>query len=329
MLIAIALLWSVGLIGSGLWSLIEHSRMLSTRPKQNQIESFARVQDVPTGIFSYSGSAAWAAIRLKVDSAIQSERPEFQLRYLQPNNSSTNSNTAIRMLLDDRLSFVQSARPLYELEYTQAQKRGFRVKQVPIAIDGIAVAVNPGLEIPSLTLDQLRSIYSGKISNWKQLGGPDLKITAYSPPASDSGTAEFFGADILQSQAFGTNVKFIATTTLALRRLANDPGGIYYASAPEIVPQCSIKALPLSRKPGEAIAPYQEPLVNLAGCPARRNKVNTRAFQTGQYPITRYLYVVTKENGRLEEQAGIAYTNFLLTAQGQELIARAGFVRIR
>lgn len=154
-LIVIALSWSFGLLWVGLWWFIQRSGIQSTQPEQLQPESFAQVQNVPTGLFSYSGSAAWAPIRLKVDSAIQSERPEFQLRYVKPNNS-PGSTTAIQMLLDGRLTLVQSARPLYDLEYAQAQKWGSKLKQIPVAIDGIAIAVNPKLNISGLTLDQLR-----------------------------------------------------------------------------------------------------------------------------------------------------------------------------
>jgi phosphate transport system substrate-binding protein len=57
--------------------------------------------------------------------------------------------------------------------------------------------------------------------------------------------------------------------------------------------------------------------------------VNVEAFQNGQYPITRNLFVVVKQNGQADEQAGIAYANLLLSKQGQELISKTGFVRIR
>jgi len=55
------------------------------------------------------------------------------------------------------------------------------VSKNPIAIDGLAVAVNPNLNISGLTIDQLKSIYTGKTTNWKQLGGPNVTI-AYSRP---------------------------------------------------------------------------------------------------------------------------------------------------
>ena len=203
-LIVVALVWSVGLVGRGFWRLNQpygiqptQSKQTTqskqnTESKQTTPESFAQVQNVSTGIFSYGGSTAWAPIRLLIDSAIQAERPEFQLRYVEPNEGLTGSRTGIQMLLDDRLTFAQSSHSLLEQEYDRAKQRGFKLKQIPIAIDGIAVAVNPNLNVPGLTLDQLNSIYSGRIVNWQEVGGPDLEITPYSRPASTGGTAEFF-----------------------------------------------------------------------------------------------------------------------------------------
>lgn len=193
----------------------------------------------------------------------------------------------------------------------------------------MAVAVNPKLNIPGLTIDQLKSIYTGKTTNWKQLGGSDIAIKPYSRPITAGGTVELFGQEVLGSEAFGSNVEFVSTTTQALQKLASSPGGIYYASAPEVVPQCTIQPLPLGRQPGELIPPYQEPFVPLSQCPGRRNQLNIDAFQTGQYPITRNLLVVVKQNDQIDQQAGEAYANFLLTQQGQELISQTGFVKIR
>ncbi len=103
----------------------------------------------------------------------------------------------------------------------------------------------------------------------------------------------------------------------------------YFASAPEVVPQCSVKTLPTARKQGNYVAPHQGPSVIRSECPGKCNRLNIEAFRSGSYPITRNLFVVVKQNGRIEEQAGKTYDEFLLTEQGQELISQYGFVRIR
>jgi phosphate transport system substrate-binding protein len=203
------------------------------------------------------------------------------------------------------------------------------VKEIPVAIDAIAIAVNPNLNIPGLTLAQLKDIYTGKITNWRQVGGPELAILPYSRRLSEGGTIEFFEENVLGGEKFAEKVQFISTTTQALQELAKNRGGIYYASAPEVVGQCGVKPLPLGRKSNQLIPPYQQPFVPLDQCPQQRNQINAAAFQSGEYPITRRLFVIVKQNGQNDQQAGEAYAKLLQTDQGQELITKAGFVRIR
>ena len=321
---SMTLIWSLSLIGKGIWQLSQTKVQAGLNSKN--IPDFARVPNVTTGVFNYGGSTAWASLRLAVDSVIQSERPELQLRYVQPLNEPPGSSPGIEMLLEGQLAFVQSSHALRPQEYELAKQKGLKLKQIPVAVDSIAVAVHPQLNIPGLTLNQLQAIYAGKISNWRDLGGVDLPITAYSRPASTGGIVDFFVSKILQNRKFGSNVEFVATTTQALRQIANNPGGIYYGSAPAIIPQCTIKPLPLANREGDFVAPYQEPLVPVSECPQRRNKLNFPALRTARYPLTHYLYVVFFQNEENESQIGQAYADFLLTPQGQRLIAKTGFV---
>jgi len=352
-----ALLITVGLVGGGLWWFTQSGIHLSqainnnSSPTNNQPDSnplpsnsnsqpnstlsvnsdrdFASIQKVPNGLFNYGGSTSWAPIRLSVDSVIQAARPEFRLRYVTPTGVAPGSSTGIRMLIDGKLDFAQSSRGLRDSELSSAQSRGFKLQQTPVAIDGLAVAINPNLNISGLTLDQLRAIYTGKVTNWQQVGGTNIAIQPYSRPANDGGTVELFIQDVLGNQKFAANVQSVDTTTQALQKLASSPGGIYYASAPEVIPQCTIKPIPLGRKTNELVAPYQEPFVPLSQCPSQRNQINTEAFQSGAYPLTRNLFAIVKQNGQTEQLAGEAYVNFLLSNQGQELISKSGFVRIR
>jgi phosphate transport system substrate-binding protein len=302
----------------------------TSSPGQSNSTNFGDVQNLPTGLFNYGGSTSWAPIRKDVDSAIQKERPDYRLRYVQPlGDANPGSGSGIQLLIDGQLAFAQSSRPVLDAELKRAKERGFDLKQIPVAIDGLAVAVNPNLNIPGLTIEQLKSIYTGKVTNWNQIGGSNTPIKAYSRRVEDGGTVELFVQDILGGQALAPSVEYVPTTTQALQKVAANPGAIYFASAPEVVPQCSIKPLPLGRSQGKYIAPYQEPLVLPSECSSKRNKLNIEVFQSGTYPITRNLFVVVKQNGQIEQQAGNAYASLLLTQQGQELITQAGFVKIR
>ncbi len=321
----VALGWSIGLIWVGTRQLSQQSKIQTPGIAKN-IPDFAHVPNVETGVFNYGGSIAWASLRLAVDSVIQSERPELQLRYVQPQNQPPGSSPGIQMLLKGQLAFVQSSHSLLPKEYELAKQKGLKLKQVPVAANSIAVAVHPQLNLSGLTLSQLQAIYTGKISNWQEVGGPDLTITAYSRLPSTGGMVSFFTSRILQNQEFGSNVEFISTTTQALRQLANNPGGIYYGSAPAIVPQCTVKPLSLGLNGGDFIAPYQKALVSPSDCPQRRNKLNIKALHNAQYPLTHYLYVVFLQNEGERSPIGQSYANFLLTPQGQKLITKSGFI---
>ncbi|MBD2440665.1 PstS family phosphate ABC transporter substrate-binding protein [Nostoc sp. FACHB-110] len=333
-ILVLTLAITIGLVGGLLWWFSNSYRLKGDPLTKAQVETpnsdtFSQVTKVPSGLFSYGGSTTWAPIRTEVDSAIQIVWPRFQLRYTNPAQATPGSTTGIKMLLAGQLAFSQSSRAIKPEENEEAKQLGFSLKEVPVAIDGIAIAVNPNLKISGLTVSQLKDIYTGKITNWEQLGGPKLPITPYSRHLEDSGTIEFFEDNVLTGEKFSSSVQFIPTTTQAIKELAKNRGGIYYASAPEIIGQCNVKPLALGREPEKLILPYKEPYIPSEKCPQQRNQINTDVFQSGQYPITRRLFVIIKQNGQSDEQAGEAYANLLLTDQGQELIAKAGFVRLR
>jgi phosphate transport system substrate-binding protein len=318
--LVLALIITAGLLGVGFWWFTNRSGIKTeSSPNQplNQSEStnaqtFAQVTNVPSGLFNYGGSTTWATIRRDLDPALQTVWPQFRLRYTHPDKGRPSSGAGIRMLLENQLSFAHSSRPLKDKEYEQAKQRGFSLVEIPVAIDGRAIAVHPNLNISGLTMQQRDDIYAGKITNWNQVGGPNLKIKRYAVQGDE-----------------GDNLEIVPTPTDAIRKVADDPGGMFEASAPLLVSQCKVKTLLLGRNSNQLIPPYKPPLIDLSECPTKRNQANTEAFLSGEYPLTRRLFVVVKKNGQLDQQAGEAYANLLLTAQGQELIEKAGFVRIR
>ncbi|MHC0062694.1 PstS family phosphate ABC transporter substrate-binding protein [Nostoc sp. UIC 10890] len=326
-------------IGGLLWWLLKPN--LSTRNSvnsssaqnfnsvSNNTSNFQTVADVPPASFNYGGSTAWASIRQLVDSQIQSDRPELQLRYVNPVNGSPGSSSGIRMLLDGKLDFAQSSRPLTDEEKAIAKEQGFTLEQRQVGMDGIAVVVNPSLNVPGLTVEQLQQIYLGQITNWNQVGGPNLPITAFSQRPEDADTVIFPSNSNLKEQALGSNVQYVYSTTEAVRQLSKTPGGVYYASARSVVFQCSVKALPLGNTSGQLIPPYREPMVSPEQCPRQRNQLNSQAIKNGSYPMIANLFVIIKQNKGPEQQIGDAYANLLLTDQGQRAIEQAGFVGVR
>ncbi len=312
-------------VGNGASSFPSQGSETASAPNAS---TFKTVTDVPTGSFNYGGSTAWAPIRQLVDSQLQNARPELQLRYVDPAKGSPGSSSGIRMLLSGQLDFAESSRPLTAAESVMARQRGFTLEQRQVGIDGIAVVVNPSLKVPGLTIDQLQQIYLGQITNWRQVGGPNLPIIPFSQHPEDADTVLFSGKRVLEKQALNSNVQYVYSTTEALRRVSQTPGSLYYASARGVVPQCTVKPLPLGLTPTQLISPYREPLVPPQQCPAHRNQLNTEVIKNGSYPITTKLFVVTKQNKGREQQAGVAYIGLLLTDQGQKAIQQAGFIPV-
>lgn len=290
--------------------------------------TFSSIQAVPAGLFSYGGSTTWAPVRGIVDPVLQQAHPNFQLRYTDPIGAPPSSGTGIEMLLNNQLSFAQSSRSLRPDERQRAESQGYSLQEIPVALEGIAIAVHPELPVAGITLDQLRQIYQGQLVNWSQLGGPNLPIVPTSRPL-EGGTVEFFVSTVLAGASFSQNLTVLNSTTEALRFVGSNPGAIYFASAPEVVGQCTVKPISLGRQPNELVPSYVEPYVPPENCPAQRNQINRAALQSGDYPLTRRLFVVIRQDGQPDQQAGEAYANLLLSQQGQSLLGEAGFVPIR
>jgi phosphate transport system substrate-binding protein len=292
------------------------------------VQTYAKLSDVPNvpqGIFNYGGSTTFAPLRSPtILSQFNQAFPQYQLRYTEPPTGSPGSGKGIEQLIDGQMSIAQSSRPVKEAEYASAKNRGFTLDEVPMAIDGIAFFVNPQLVekgLKGLNLVQLRDIFTGKIQNWKEVGGPDQKIVAFSRNLQSGGTVDFFSETILDKQPLGVAVKEVRDTTDAIRRVASTPSGIGYASTSESIKQQTIRLLSIGKGSSQT---YVSPCGD-AAC----TSVNDAAFKAGAYPITRRLFVVIKRDGKLDEQAGVAYANLLLSDEGQQLAKQAGFVPIR
>jgi phosphate transport system substrate-binding protein len=286
---------------------------------------YSDVPAVPKGLFNYGGSTTFAPLRSpNIVQPIEAAFPQFQLRFTVPTIGKPGSSKGIQMLMEGQLSFSQSSRGLTEEEIAQAKTRGLTLEEIPVAIDGIALFAHPQVlngGLKGLTLAQVSNIFTGKIRNWKEIGGPDLKIIPVSRPSHIGGTVDFFSESVLQKIPFSENVKEVGDTTEGIRLVGRTLGAISYATASEIINQKTIRPVALARNEGQSfILPCED-----MTCAT----VNTKAFSNASYPITRRLFVVIKRDGRLDEQAGVAYANLLLSDEGQKSVLQAGFVPIR
>jgi phosphate transport system substrate-binding protein len=279
------------------------------------------VPDVPEGVYLYGGAMASAALRSKsILNEIARSHPEFHLLYIDPLNVPPDSGKGIEMVANGELSFSESFRPLRQSEYNLASSRGFMLKQVPVAMGGIAFYSHPGVKLPGISLGQIQDIYSGKITNWRQLGGPNLPIVPISQDPDAKANTSFLLQGMPSSQRrFGKNVKIVRDTTTAIRRVAATPGGFGYGAQALVVGQQTIQLLSLAKGRSRNFIP-----------PANSDgTVNKQVLLDGSYPLIRRIFVVYREDSSLDEIAGRAYANLLLSAEGQKLVDQAGYLPIR
>ncbi len=227
------------------------------------------------------------------------------------------SGTGVAALLNGTTQIANSSRDLKQKEFDEAQKKGITPKEYKVALDGIAVIVNPKSKIDNLTLAQIRDIFSGKIKNWKELGGENAKIVLYGRENS-SGTYEFFKDHVLGKDASGKPVDFTAATqvlqgTAALgEAVARDIKGIGYGGVGYFAQRDDVKILHIKKDDAaQAISP------------AENKVVNYEAIWDGSYPISRYLFCYT--NG--EPQGAVkGFMDFIVSAEGQKLVEQMEYI---
>lgn len=318
-----ALLIAIALVSSGFY--FYKTQLLVAKSDRKQFYSdtifpqtalMKDVSGVPQGYFNYAGATTFAAVNDRLNSNIKKDYPEFELRYREPSKGTPGGSAGIKMLLDGDIAFAQSGRPFKQKEYDTAKSRGFGLKQVPVAVDGIVIFVNPALEIEGLSLDRVRDIFSGKITNWKQVGGPDLAIKPISTnPKTHVILPLIMG---VEKPIVGKNVKIVRDYTHAIRQTAATPGAISFASAAIMRSQQSIKPIALAK----------ENSTNFVFPFASKGQVDIEAFRSSEYPLTRRMFVAYRLDGTPEEKAGIAYANLLMSTQGQQIFKEAGFANL-
>lgn len=291
-------------------------------PREWQLYNSLRdVPDVPEGVFLYGGAMASAALRAKnIQSEITRAHPKFRLLYTDPLNVPPDSGKGIEMTANGEISFSESFRPIQQSEYNIVRSRGYTLKQVPVALGGIAFYSHPGVKLSGISLGQIQEIYSGKITNWRQLGGSNLPIVPVSQDPDAKASTSFLLQGMPSSQRrFGKNVQIVRDTTSAIRKVAAMPGGIGYGAQALVVGQQTVEPLSLAKGRSRNYVPAAAP----------DGTVNQQALLDGSYPLIRRIFVVYREDGSLDEVAGRAYANLLLSTEGQKLVDRAGYVPIR
>ncbi|BAZ68036.1 hypothetical protein NIES4106_27940 [Fischerella sp. NIES-4106] len=316
------------LVGGGSYFFWQQLQVLTTTSSLNNspdnassdiklYNSMKEVSNVPEGTFNYGGAGVLAYLTAQgTHKAMMQAHPNFHLRYTEPpNNGSPSSSVGISMLLNGELSFAVSGKALEDDNYTKANKRGFTLQSVPVAIDGMGFYTHPDLRIPGLSVQQLQGIHTGQITNWKEVGGPDLPIIiVYLKKASV--LTIVLG---MEKNSLTSKMEYARDNTTSFRKVAATPGAIGFSSAAQIVNQKSVRPV--------AVAPNNSkeyvPLIT------NDRRINAKALQDNSYPLSRRVFVLIRRDNTPDQAGGVAYANLLLSKEGQQFIEKTGLVPIR
>lgn len=179
------------------------------------------------------------------------------------------SGTGIAALLNGTTDICEASRDMKAKEYKLAEKKGIKPYRVAVALDGIAVFLHESNPIESLTIPQLKGIYTGAVTNWKEVGGPDKRIILYGRE-NNSGTYAFFKEHVLEKEDYSDYTQTLPGTAAVVNAVSKDPNGIGYGG---IAWATGVKFA------GVAVADSTEAVMP-----------TVEAVSNGSYPISRELY---------------------------------------
>jgi phosphate transport system substrate-binding protein len=235
----------------------------------------------------------WAEIYMK-------QHPEVSIQV-----TGGGSGVGIAALINGTTDIANASRPIKKSEVEKLKSRYNTLGvEIPCAKDGITIYLNESNPVKELSLKQLSDIYTAKITNWKELGGPDAKITLYGRENS-SGTYVFFMENVVKAD-YAASCQTLPGTAAVVNAVKKDQFGIGYGGAAyaEGVSHCKVKKDGNSK----AYLPTEENIAN------------------NLYPISRYLYMYLRNRptGDLKK-----YIDWILSPEGQKVVTGVGYFPVK
>jgi len=214
------------------------------------------------------------------------------------------SGTGFAALQNQTTDLCNASRKIKAKEIEACMKafNGKRPTEYKVAVDGLSIYVNANNPVKELSLEQLEGIFTGKIKNWKDVGGSDLPITVCSRENS-SGTYEFFKEHVLKGKDFVASAQTMPGTAGVLNAVANDPKAIGYGGAAYGAGAKHLAVKETDSSP--AIEPTEETVLSQ------------------KYPIWRYLYVYV--NPAQDKGEIASYLGWIRGEDGQKIVKDVGY----
>lgn len=267
--------------------------------------------------FSIAFAADKNSIQVKGSDTMVNLGQAWAEKYMEENSADFvavtggGSGTGLSSLISGSCDIAMSSRNIKDKEIALAKQKGINPNEIKVALDGLAVVVNPKNPVSKLTLAQLRDIFTGKITNWKELGGVDSMITILSREVN-SGTHVYFKEHVLRRNDANSKEEFVASSLMlpSSQAIADEVAGnssaIGYYGMGYISPKQ--KAILVAK---DDKSEYE--------APTEANVIN------GKYPISRPLFLYT--NG---EPQGLVkkFVDFVLSKEGQRIVSKTDFVAL-
>ena len=245
----------------------------SSTPVQSQTTTLS-------GTVNTDGSTSMESVVKALAEAFMEQNPDVTVNY-----SGTGSGTGIQAAIDGTVDLGLASRALKDEE-----KSNGAVENI-VALDGVAVVVNPENGVTDLTVEQIAQIFTGEITNWSELGGADAEIAVFGRGAFE---------EIVGVEDACTYTNEYSSTGDVIGNVASNPNGIGYASLSAV--DDTVKAVAVN-----GVTPSED------------------TVKDGSYEIQRPFVMVTKEGTQLSEAAQ-AFLDFAMSADAAEIIAVAGAV---
>jgi phosphate transport system substrate-binding protein len=223
------------------------------------------------------------------------------------------SGTGIAALINKQTDIANSSRELNPKEEDAAKAKGLNPFRVVFATDGISVITHPSNSVSKLTLEQIGNIYKGTITNWKEVGGANVKISLYGRQ-SNSGTYVFFREFVVKAD-YSPHMKSMNGNAQIVEGIKRDVGGIGYVAVGYVV-----------NEKGEVMSGVKISDVAKDGQSEAYSPVKMENVMSGKYPISRPLnqYLSGKPSGKL-----LDFIRFEISKEGQEVVRKEGFFPVQ
>ena len=242
-----------------------------------------------------SGSTTVLPIAQKAAEDYMKVKPEMALSV-----SGTGSGDGLKAIVEGTIDIANSSRDLKDKEKTRAAEKNVTLLRHTVALDCVAVVINPANPVSNLTVAQLKGIYDGTYKNWKEVGGDDKPIVAINRDTS-SGTFEVWLEKVMHGARVRPDAQVQASNGGVAQAVAGNKYAVGYVGLGYITSQ--IKPVLV-----EGVAPGVE------------------TVQAGQYPISRDLYMFTREGG---SAAAEDFITFITSEEGQAMVRQEGFVPLK